>query len=368
MDLSLVRAQPAGYKRQAAHGSEPAPLVYRPAWRVAILTSDVVALTAAFGVAYAAVWRLVGVPPGVGACVVAASVILMGFAVHDLHERTFAIVRRDEFYYAAAVTLLIGAAIVAGSFVLDLHRASQIAIAFGVGISFFTTGAARFLLRSFATERRIFADEPAFRPDRRVRVHVSERARLSKRLSDVALTVLSLPLVVPILGVAMLAILLEDGLPVMYRQPRVGRDGRVFQILKLRSMRKDAEVKTGPIWTLHGDRRVTRVGRLLRRLSIDELPQLFNVLRGEMSVVGPRPERPAFIEQFTQSNPRYASRLAVPPGLTACSHLYMPRNVDSDQIDRRLDFDLYYIRHRSLVMDVALIFKTAAEVVFHRAA
>jgi lipopolysaccharide/colanic/teichoic acid biosynthesis glycosyltransferase len=113
---------------------------------------------------------------------------------------------------------------------------------------------------------------------------------------------------------------------------------------------------------------VTRVGRLLRRFSIDELPQIFNVLRGEMSVVGPRPERPVFIEQFSQANPRYAHRLAVPPGLTACSHLYMPRNVDSDQVDRRLDYDLFYIRHRSIAMDIALILKTAAEVVFHRAA
>jgi lipopolysaccharide/colanic/teichoic acid biosynthesis glycosyltransferase len=370
MNLSLAtpRAVGADSAQSSAAMQRPAPLVYRPVWRLLILLGDVTALATAFGAGYLLVWRLLGIPPGLGACAVAAFVILAGFAAHDLHERTFAILRRDEFYYAAAVTLVMGAAIVAGCFVLDLHRASQLAVTLGVALSVVSTGVMRFAVRSLAGEQRVFAPESFERPERRVHVIVTDRARLSKRLADLALAMLALPVVVPVLVLATLAILAEDGGPVIYRQSRVGRDGRTFDIFKLRSMRVGAESKTGPKWALHGDDRVTHVGRVLRRLSIDELPQLINVLRGEMSIVGPRPERPVFIEEFSRSNPRYAYRLAVPPGLTACSHLYMPRNVDSGQIDRRLDYDLFYIRHRSLAMDVALVLKTAAEVAFHRAA
>ena len=133
-------------------------------------------------------------------------------------------------------------------------------------------------------------------------------------------------------------------------------------------MSTDAEKHTGPVWVVDGDARVTRVGRFLRRTSIDELPQLVNVLRGEMSIVGPRPERPHFVQRFSETHPQYQERLSVSPGLTACSHLYMPRHVESDALAERLDYDLFYIRHWSLAMDIALLLKTASEVVFHRAA
>ncbi len=370
MDLSLARLR--------ASRGEPAPLsdavasvmplVFQRPWRGAVLLCDIAALAAAFSTSFFVIWHFGGVRPGIGTCIVAAFLILLGFAVHDLHERTFALVRRDEFYYAAAVAIVIGAAVILGSVVVDLHHASQLAVALGVALSVIMTGTARFTLRALAGEERIFVQEIPRRPERRVHVVVTERARFSKRATDLTLTLLLLPFVVPLLAIAMLAIALEDGRPVIYRQARVGQDGQTFDIFKLRSMHVDAEAKTGPVWALHGDARVTRVGRILRRFSIDELPQLYNVLRGEMSIVGPRPERPVFTERFAQGNPRYAHRLAVAPGLTACAQLYMPRIVESDQIDRRLDYDLFYIRNRSLVMDVALIIKTAAEVVFHRAA
>jgi lipopolysaccharide/colanic/teichoic acid biosynthesis glycosyltransferase len=366
--LARMRASIADTAPLSEATASAMPLVYRRGWRVAVLLCDVVALAAAFGAAYFVVWHFGGVRSDVGTCVVAASVILLGFAVYDLHERTFALVRRDEFYYAAAVTMVTGIAVIVGSLLVDLHQASRLAVALGVVLSIVTTGIARFTLRAVVGEERIFSLEGLHEPERRVRVVVTERARLSKRLTDLALTVLLLPFVLPLLGVAMLAIVLEDRGPVLYPQTRVGRDGRTFDILKLRSMRVDAEARTGPVWALHGDARLTRVGRILRRLSIDELPQFYNVLRGEMSIVGPRPERPVFIERFSQENPRYAHRLAAAPGLTACAQLYMPRIVGSDQIERRLDYDLFYIRNRSLVMDVALIIKTAAEVVFHQAA
>jgi lipopolysaccharide/colanic/teichoic acid biosynthesis glycosyltransferase len=370
MDLSLARS-----RRSAAESEWPsdasasgAPLVYRRTLRGAVLLADLAAVTAAFGASYALIWRWTGVHPGVGTCVVAAFAIVLGFAAHDLHEHTFALVRRDEFYYAAAVTGVVGSATAAAATLLDLHHASQLAVLVGVSLAIMTTGLARFTLRALLGETRLFVLEAQRRQERRVHVALSERARLSKRLTDLGLTLLSMPIVLPLLGVAMLAIALEDGAPVIYRQARVGQDGRAFSMFKLRSMRVDAEEKSGPVWALHGDARTTRVGRVLRRFSIDELPQLFNVLRGEMSIVGPRPERPVFTERFSQENPRYPYRLAVAPGLTAFAQLYMPRIVQSDQIERRLDYDLLYVRHRSLVMDVALIIKTAAEVVFHRAA
>lgn len=368
MDLSLARSRgPTAESEWVPNATAfAAPLVYRRPFRAAILLCDLAAAATAFGAAYFFVWGLTGVHPGIGACLVAAFMIVLGFAAHDLHERTFALVRRDEFYYAAAVTGVIGSATVAAAVIVDLHRASQLAVVIGVALAVVTTGAARFALRALLGEARLFALEAQHRRERRVHVAFSERARLSKRLTDLGLTLLSLPVVLPLLGVAALAIALEDGGPVIYRQARVGQDGRPFNAFKLRSMRVDAEERTGPVWALHGDARTTRVGRILRRFSIDELPQLFNVLRGEMSIVGPRPERPVFTERFSQENPRYPYRLAVAPGLTAFAQLYMPRIVQTDQIERRLDYDLLYVRHRSLVMDIALIIKTAAEVAFHR--
>ncbi|HYZ17267.1 MAG TPA: sugar transferase [Candidatus Acidoferrum sp.] len=192
-------------------------------------------------------------------------------------------------------------------------------------------------------------------------------SRLKKRIADLTIAIVALLLFAPVMALTALAIVLEDGGPIFYRQERVGRDGRTFTILKFRSMRVDAERDGAKLATI-GDARVTRVGRFIRKTSIDELPQLVNVLRGEMSVVGPRPERPIFVEQFTRQYPRYAERHLVPPGITGWAQVYGKRVVGFDDVPDKLRADLFYIENWSLFMDIAVCLKTAAEVLFHDAA
>ncbi len=192
-------------------------------------------------------------------------------------------------------------------------------------------------------------------------------ARIGKRLFDLTLASIGLAVFAPIMLLVVAAISLEDGQPVMFRQERVGRDGKTFNMLKFRSMGMDAE-KDGARLAVVGDARVTRVGKFIRRTSLDELPQLINVLRGEMSIVGPRPERPVFVDQFVQQYPRYAERHLVSPGITGWAQVYGKRVVGFDDVPAKLRGDLFYVENWSLFMDVAVCLKTAAEVLFHRAA
>ena len=192
-------------------------------------------------------------------------------------------------------------------------------------------------------------------------------SRLGKRLFDLVVASFAAVLFAPVMALVALAISIEDGEPVLYRQERVGRDGNTFQILKFRSMRLDAE-KHGAKLATSGDDRCTRVGRFIRRTSLDELPQLFNVLRGEMSIVGPRPERPVFVDQFEKKIPRYAERHLVQPGITGWAQVYGKRVVGFDDVPDKLRGDLFYVENWSLFMDLAVCMKTAAEVLFHKAA
>ena len=160
---------------------------------------------------------------------------------------------------------------------------------------------------------------------------------------------------IPMLIVAAVVRLTSAG-PAIYTQERVGRGGRRFMLLKFRTMRLDAEAKTGPVWAQEHDPRRTAFGAFLRRWSIDELPQLINVLKGEMSLVGPRPERPYFVAQFSQQFPDYMQRHGVLPGLTGWAQLNGLRGNTS--ISMRLDFDLYYIRRWSIWFDLYILFKT----------
>jgi len=193
------------------------------------------------------------------------------------------------------------------------------------------------------------------------------RARLMKRLLDVSLASLALVLVSPVMLAAAVAVWIESGSPVIFRQERVGLRGRIFDILKFRSMRVDAERRSGAVWAKADDDRKTRIGRLLRRMSIDELPQLFNVLRGEMSLVGPRPERPVFVEDFRKVLPRYDERHLVPPGITGWAQVHMKRLLDPSDAGEKLSYDLNYIEEWSLFLDISVLLQTAIEVLFHRA-
>jgi sugar transferase (PEP-CTERM system associated) len=179
-----------------------------------------------------------------------------------------------------------------------------------------------------------------------------------KRLFDVGCALGGLVIASPVIMVVALAMKMTEGGPVLYSQTRVGKDGDLFTVYKLRSMRPDAEIETGPVWSTAGDPRVTRLGRFLRRTRLDELPQLWNVVRGDMSIVGPRPERPEFVRELTNQIPFYSQRHAVRPGVTGWAqvrHAYAASVEDSLQ---KLQYDLFYIKNMSLAFDVFIVFET----------
>jgi exopolysaccharide biosynthesis polyprenyl glycosylphosphotransferase len=193
-------------------------------------------------------------------------------------------------------------------------------------------------------------------------------AEFLRRVLDMALVVPAIVVLAPVMAAIALAVFLDSGAPIFYRQARVGKLGKEFSILKFRTMRHDAEAGTGPVWARVGESRTTRIGKFLRRTSLDELPQLFNVLSGEMSVVGPRPERPFYVEQFRKILPRYDERHLVRPGITGWAQVSMRRALDPSEIGEKLSFDLFYLEHWSIFMDALIVCKTAAEFLFQRGA
>jgi exopolysaccharide biosynthesis polyprenyl glycosylphosphotransferase len=188
--------------------------------------------------------------------------------------------------------------------------------------------------------------------------------RLAKRLLDILGAGAGLLLLTPLFVVVAIAILVTDGGPVFYSQARIGRGGRLFRIWKFRSMRRDAEAETGPIWAEDHDRRCTRVGDWLRHTNIDELPQLINVLLGDMSLVGPRPERPMFVEQFGAEHPDYALRHAVPVGMTGWAQVHGWRGRTS--LRKRIQYDLDYIERWSFWLDLRVLLMTVEHVLWAR--
>jgi exopolysaccharide biosynthesis polyprenyl glycosylphosphotransferase len=186
--------------------------------------------------------------------------------------------------------------------------------------------------------------------------HVSEGV---KRLTDVVLALLILAALAPLTLLALVAIALSADGPLFYRQTRVGRYGRTFRIWKLRTMRSDAEA-AGAQWASDDDPRRTAVGRWLRRTRLDEVPQVANILLGEMSFVGPRPERPEFVRELEVLLPYYAWRHFVRPGLTGWAQVNLPYGSSVEDARRKLEYDLYYVRHYSLLTDLLIVLRTAA--------
>lgn len=182
--------------------------------------------------------------------------------------------------------------------------------------------------------------------------------RKIKRILDFVTASIGLIIGAPIMLLTAIFIRLDSRGPVLYRQRRAGLDGRIITVLKFRSMRVDAEAGSGAVWAGHGDPRVTRVGRFIRKWRIDELPQLVNVLRGEMSLVGPRPERPEFIETLASAIPFYRERLMVPPGITGWAQVNYPYAASVEAARRKLQYDLYYIKHMSFFLDVLILLRT----------
>jgi exopolysaccharide biosynthesis polyprenyl glycosylphosphotransferase len=189
-----------------------------------------------------------------------------------------------------------------------------------------------------------------------------------KRALDLTLSVLMLLILSPLFPIVALLIKLDSRGPVFYRPERVGLNGRVFTLFKFRSMRADAEAGGQPRWAARSDPRITRVGALLRNSRIDELPQLINVIRDEMSLVGPRPERPHFVAQLDQVIPHYSKRASVLPGITGWAQTNFPYGASIEDARQKLAYDLYYVKHQSLRLDLAILAATVRVVLTGRGA
>jgi len=185
-----------------------------------------------------------------------------------------------------------------------------------------------------------------------------------KRISDVVISLIILVLTLPLNILVALAIRLDSKGPVLFKQERIGMNNKNFKIYKFRSMFQDAEKNTGPVWSTKDDPRVTRVGKIMRKLRIDEIPQFFNVLKGEMSLVGPRPERSYFVEQLSQQIPYYKRRLKVRPGITGWAQVKHKYDESIEDVKVKLRYDLFYIENMSLRMDIKILARTILVVLF----
>ena len=185
-------------------------------------------------------------------------------------------------------------------------------------------------------------------------------ARAGKRSLDIVGATIGLVLLSPLFAYVSLAILVTSGRPIFYKQERVGQGGKIFRIVKFRSMARDAEGQTGPIWATNHDTRCTQIGDWLRDTTIDELPQLYNVLKGEMSLVGPRPERPVFVEEFQKTVADYDLRHAVPGGMTGWAQVHGWRGRTS--LRKRVQYDLDYIQRWSFLLDIRILLMTVQHV------
>jgi lipopolysaccharide/colanic/teichoic acid biosynthesis glycosyltransferase len=191
-----------------------------------------------------------------------------------------------------------------------------------------------------------------------------------KRLLDLALGTVMLVVAAPAMLLVVIASLIESRGrdPVLYHQIRIGQGGLPFRLHKFRSMRVDAEKDGRARWAAKDDARVTALGKLLRRTRLDELPQLFNVLKGQMSLVGPRPERPEFVERLSTGIPYYAERHRVRPGLTGWAQLLYPYGSNEEDAKRKLEFDLYYVKHAGVFMDLVILLQTVEVVLLGKGA
>jgi sugar transferase (PEP-CTERM system associated) len=194
----------------------------------------------------------------------------------------------------------------------------------------------------------------------RVRINDAMRALMNRAVAFVG-ALLSLPIAI---GTALL-IKIDSRGPVLYKQERVGKNGRTFTLMKFRSMRTDAE-KDGPVWAKTDDQRMTRVGRIIRKIRVDEVPQFWNILRGDMSFVGPRPERPHFVAQLAEEISYYEQRHLIAPGLTGWAQIKYPYGASIEDAKQKLQYDLYYIKNQSIGLDATIMFETVKTILFGR--
>ena len=189
-----------------------------------------------------------------------------------------------------------------------------------------------------------------------------------KRFCDILFATILIVLAMPVMFITAILIALDSRGPILYRQERVGLNGKTFNIVKLRSMYVDMEMDSKPSWTVEDDRRITRVGKVIRKTRIDELPQLFNVLSGEMSLVGPRPEQPFFVESLTRDIPYYAVRHSVKPGITGWAQVRYQYGATVEDTIEKLQYDLYYVKNHNLLLDLFILVDTIVVVITGRGA
>ena len=187
------------------------------------------------------------------------------------------------------------------------------------------------------------------------RLLLTAEQKILKRMLDIAVSIPAIIILLPLMALTAVAIKADSKGPVIYSQERVGQYGKTFKVYKFRSMKQDAEAQSGPVLAKEGDSRITKVGRFIRATRIDELPQLFNVLKGEMSIVGPRPERPFFVEQFIKEKPKYAYRHNVKPGITGLAQIAGKYNTTAYD---KLIYDLIYIQEVSIKTDLIIMLQT----------
>lgn len=182
---------------------------------------------------------------------------------------------------------------------------------------------------------------------------------MTKRFMDVVLSLFLLAVSIPVCLITILAVKLDSPGPIFFVQRRVGEKEKAFHMIKFRSMHHEAESLTGPAWAVPDDERITRIGGFIRRFRIDEIPQLYNILKGDMSFVGPRPERPHFVKKLKEIIPFYAERFAVKPGLTGWAQVNYSYGASIEDAIEKLEYDLYYIKHMSVFLDLLVVLRTA---------
>ncbi len=242
----------------------------------------------------------------------------------------------------------------------ELMRCRMLGVSVVSLLDFFEQEAGKVLVEEAPPERFIFAHR--FRPQ--------VAGGVCKRVFDISAALFLLLITWPVMLLTVLAIKLEDGVraPVIFRQRRVGLYGRVFEVMKFRSMSIDAEADGKARWATANDARVTRVGQIIRKLRIDELPQIINVLVGDMAFVGPRPERPEFVSELAEKIPYFEKRHCVKPGITGWAQLNYPYGASVNDAKNKLEFDLYYVKNQSLYLDCIALLRTVEVVVFGKGA
>lgn len=299
-------------------------------------------------------------PNWLAAALVMTLLLCGSFAICGLYKRSYAVEPRDEAYYACTGVLF---AAVPAAAILTLVGEINIGIVL-LSLLFCAIGTSAYRIRMHLQRRSgrprtgINSITPLAWHDRESTAFV-----VSKRAFDIVVASAATIVTLPVMFAAAAAVFLDSGPPIFFRQERVGRNGRPFSLFKFRTMRQNA----GSQWVRPGDQRITRIGAFLRRASIDELPQLFNVLRGDMSIVGPRPEMVQFAKRFANEIPAYGQRHAVHPGITGWAQMYCERNLTPEDVIRVLPCDLFYAQHASIVIDCAILLKTVSEVLFQRA-